>query len=177
MFVTLVRSSSRLTKYNVRRKTVDVFISSRRTDFRMPRLFAVSLFLLLEKILNQQLFWLFLCTCYPTNLCETTVKATSMKTAAFWDVAPCSTVEIHRRFRSTCCFHYRADSPWFFFFVFLSIRCQGQGSRWLWQIYRPFHVHWFQLFQPTRFVCCGVNTLFYCSFLVQEVVQNRKNCI
>jgi hypothetical protein len=29
--------------------------------------------------------------------------------AVFWFVAPCSLVEVHRRFRGTCCLHHRPD--------------------------------------------------------------------
>jgi hypothetical protein len=27
----------------------------------------------------------------------------------FWDVAPCSLVEVYRRFRGACCLHYQGD--------------------------------------------------------------------
>jgi hypothetical protein len=35
----------------------------------------------------------------------------SMKMAVFWVVAPCSLVEVYRRFRGACCFHYTALQP------------------------------------------------------------------
>jgi hypothetical protein len=28
---------------------------------------------------------------------------------AVWDVAPCSLVEVYRRFRGACCFHHQGD--------------------------------------------------------------------
>jgi hypothetical protein len=32
-----------------------------------------------------------------------------MKIAVFWIVAPCSLVDVYRRFRGTCCLHYQGD--------------------------------------------------------------------
>jgi hypothetical protein len=32
-----------------------------------------------------------------------------VKTTVFWDVAPCSLVEIFRRFRGACCLHHLGD--------------------------------------------------------------------
>jgi hypothetical protein len=29
----------------------------------------------------------------------------------FWITAPCSMVEIYKRFRGSCCFHLQGDSP------------------------------------------------------------------
>jgi hypothetical protein len=29
--------------------------------------------------------------------------------AVFWDVAPCSLVEVYRRFRDACCLHYQSE--------------------------------------------------------------------
>jgi hypothetical protein len=29
--------------------------------------------------------------------------------AVFWVVAPCSPVEVYRRFRGPCCFHHQGD--------------------------------------------------------------------
>jgi hypothetical protein len=29
--------------------------------------------------------------------------------AVFWDVAPCSLVEIYQRFRGACCLHHQDD--------------------------------------------------------------------
>jgi hypothetical protein len=34
-----------------------------------------------------------------------------MKMAVFSVVAPCSLVEVYRRFRGTCCFHHQDDKP------------------------------------------------------------------
>jgi hypothetical protein len=34
------------------------------------------------------------------------LKATSIKAAVFWDVAPCSVVDTSRRFRGTYCLHH-----------------------------------------------------------------------
>jgi hypothetical protein len=36
------------------------------------------------------------------------LKAASMK-SVFWDVAPCSLVEVYRRFRGAYCFHHQGD--------------------------------------------------------------------
>jgi hypothetical protein len=33
------------------------------------------------------------------------------KMAVFWDVAPCSLVEVYQRFRGACCLHQHS-SPW-----------------------------------------------------------------
>jgi hypothetical protein len=33
-----------------------------------------------------------------------------MKMAVFWVVAPCSLVEVYRRFRGTCCLHHQAPN-------------------------------------------------------------------
>jgi hypothetical protein len=38
------------------------------------------------------------------------LTAASMKMAVFWVVAPCSLVEIYRRFRSACCLHHQGGS-------------------------------------------------------------------
>jgi hypothetical protein len=38
------------------------------------------------------------------------LKAMSVKMAVFWDVAPCSLVDIDRRFIGAYCLHYRAAS-------------------------------------------------------------------
>jgi hypothetical protein len=35
------------------------------------------------------------------------LTAASTKIAVFWVVAPCSLVEVHRRFRGTCCLHHQ----------------------------------------------------------------------
>jgi hypothetical protein len=35
--------------------------------------------------------------------------ATNMKVTVFWDVAPCSLIEVHRGFRGTCCLHHQGD--------------------------------------------------------------------
>jgi hypothetical protein len=35
--------------------------------------------------------------------------AASVKMAVFWVVAPCSLVEVYRRFRGACCPHYQGD--------------------------------------------------------------------
>jgi hypothetical protein len=32
-----------------------------------------------------------------------------MKITDFWDVAPCSLVEVYRRFRGACCLHHQGD--------------------------------------------------------------------
>jgi hypothetical protein len=35
----------------------------------------------------------------------------SLKTTVFWVVAPCSLIEVYRRFRCACCLHYQGDRP------------------------------------------------------------------
>jgi hypothetical protein len=37
------------------------------------------------------------------------LTAASMKFRIFWDVAPCSHVEVDRRFRSVYCLHHQSD--------------------------------------------------------------------
>jgi hypothetical protein len=37
------------------------------------------------------------------------LTAASMKMAVFWVVAPCSLVEVYRRFRGACCLHHQGD--------------------------------------------------------------------
>jgi hypothetical protein len=37
------------------------------------------------------------------------LTAASMKFRVFWDVAPCSHVEVDRRFRGAYCLHYHPD--------------------------------------------------------------------
>jgi hypothetical protein len=32
-----------------------------------------------------------------------------MKVAVFWVLAPCSLVEVHRRFKGACCLHHQGD--------------------------------------------------------------------
>jgi hypothetical protein len=39
------------------------------------------------------------------------LTAASMKITVFWDVAPCSLVEVYRRCRGTCCLHHQGDYP------------------------------------------------------------------
>jgi hypothetical protein len=38
-----------------------------------------------------------------------TKEQTSMKTAVFWVVSPCSLVEVYQRFRGSCCLHHQGD--------------------------------------------------------------------
>jgi hypothetical protein len=37
------------------------------------------------------------------------LTAASTKMAVFWVVAPCSLVEVYRRFRGPCCLHHQGD--------------------------------------------------------------------
>jgi hypothetical protein len=39
------------------------------------------------------------------------LTAASTKMAVFWDVAPCSLVEVYRLFRGACCLHHQDDRP------------------------------------------------------------------
>jgi hypothetical protein len=38
------------------------------------------------------------------------LMATSVKTTAFWDTAPCRLVEVDRRFRDAYCLHHRSSN-------------------------------------------------------------------
>jgi hypothetical protein len=38
-----------------------------------------------------------------------------MEMAVFWNVVPCSLVEIDRRFRDACCLHHLPDDRWSIF--------------------------------------------------------------
>jgi hypothetical protein len=37
------------------------------------------------------------------------LTAVSTKMAVFWVVAPCSLVEVYKRFRGPCCLHHQGD--------------------------------------------------------------------
>jgi hypothetical protein len=37
------------------------------------------------------------------------LTAARMKMTVFWDVAPCSLIEVYRRFRGACCLHHQVD--------------------------------------------------------------------
>jgi hypothetical protein len=39
------------------------------------------------------------------------LTAASMKVTVFWDVTPCSLVEVYRRFRGACCLHHQGGCP------------------------------------------------------------------
>jgi hypothetical protein len=53
------------------------------------------------------------------------LTAASMKMAIFWAVAPCSLVEVYRRFRGACCLHHQGALMW------------RQQVRWIdWQVLR-----------------------------------------
>jgi hypothetical protein len=36
-------------------------------------------------------------------------KSTSKKITVFWDVAPCSLIEVYRRFIGACCLHHQGE--------------------------------------------------------------------
>jgi hypothetical protein len=46
-------------------------------------------------------------TVYQTQEQIRVLTATSMKMTVFWVVAPCSLVEVYRRFRGPCCLHHQ----------------------------------------------------------------------
>jgi hypothetical protein len=51
---------------------------------------------------------------HPYNLYDArfqVVTAVSMKMTDFWDAAPCSHVEVDRRFRVAYCLHYQGEPP------------------------------------------------------------------
>jgi hypothetical protein len=45
----------------------------------------------------------------PCSVGFEVLMAASMKMAVFWVVAPCSLVEVNRRFRDACCLHHQGD--------------------------------------------------------------------
>jgi hypothetical protein len=47
-----------------------------------------------------------------------------MKSAVFWVVAPCSLVEVYRRFRGACCLHHQGDDGDHLHYMYL---CVSQG--------------------------------------------------
>jgi hypothetical protein len=58
--------------------------------------------------------WLSVCVCMCTNLSIYLVgfqvlMAASMNMAVFWVVAPCSLVDVYRRFRGASCLHHQGD--------------------------------------------------------------------
>jgi hypothetical protein len=48
----------------------------------------------------------FMCLYVPTNKWDFNFTAMGMKTAAFWDVAPCSLVDTDRRFGGASCLRH-----------------------------------------------------------------------
>jgi hypothetical protein len=53
------------------------------------------------------------------------LRAACMKMNVLWAVAPCSVVEVYRRFRGACCLHHQ---------VFLHHRPDDVGSKHLWNV-------------------------------------------
>jgi hypothetical protein len=54
------------------------------------------------------------CPVFPRNGISTVLRflvlmLASMKCVVFWDVAPCSHVEVDRRFRGAYCLHHKGD--------------------------------------------------------------------
>jgi hypothetical protein len=41
------------------------------------------------------------------------LTVTSMKLTAFWDIAPCSFVEVDRRFSRAYCLHHQGEGDWY----------------------------------------------------------------
>jgi hypothetical protein len=37
------------------------------------------------------------------------LTAVSMKIAVFWDIAPCSLIEVYQRFRGPCCLYHQGE--------------------------------------------------------------------
>jgi hypothetical protein len=62
--------------------------------------------------------------------------------AVFWVVAPCSLVEVYRRFRGPCCLRHRSDD---------------EGSKDLCNIYKlvPDYTALQPRRQPSSFICAG----------------------
>jgi hypothetical protein len=55
-------------------------------------------------------FWKYEQDC---NVAFEVLTAVRMKMAVFWVVAPCSLVDVYRRFRGNCCLHHQGDeSPY-----------------------------------------------------------------
>jgi hypothetical protein len=74
------------------------------------------------RICGQQIFFkLFVCilpreydlVLRKTNVCHCVrfqfITAASIKMTVFWDVAPCSLVDVYRRFTGDCCLHVQGD--------------------------------------------------------------------
>jgi hypothetical protein len=40
---------------------------------------------------------------------KSSTESVHYKMAVFWEVAPCSLVDVYRRFRGTCCLHHQGD--------------------------------------------------------------------
>jgi hypothetical protein len=55
------------------------------------------------------------------------ILTSRMKMAVVWVVAPCSLVEVHRRFRGTCCLHYHSLPWWWRQQVLLKRRWTSTG--------------------------------------------------
>jgi hypothetical protein len=51
------------------------------------------------------------------------LKAMSMKMAVFWVVAPCSLVEVYRRFKGAFCLHHESDE------YFVLVKCGAFQER------------------------------------------------
>jgi hypothetical protein len=46
---------------------------------------------------------------YPNKAYHVRKTGQRKKMAVFWVVAPCSVVEVYRRFRGRCCLHHQGD--------------------------------------------------------------------
>jgi hypothetical protein len=57
--------------------------------------------------------WMIIVTTHNYKMVRFQVlTAASMKMAIFWDVAPCSLVEVYRRFSGACCLHHQGKHLW-----------------------------------------------------------------
>jgi hypothetical protein len=48
---------------------------------------------------------------WPTDSVVKQQMSLSVKTIVFWNVAPCSLVEVYRLFKDACCLHHQGDRP------------------------------------------------------------------
>jgi hypothetical protein len=71
------------------------------TNYNEEICLSIRIFYLQTYWTNFDLIWCWLCT----KVCRENIIS---KMIVFWDVAPCSLVEVYRRFRGDCCLHHRA---------------------------------------------------------------------
>jgi hypothetical protein len=63
------------------------------------------------KNIQLEITQIFVRTVYKHYVRFQVLTAASMKMVVFWVVAPCSLVNLYRRFRGSCCLHHQGDRP------------------------------------------------------------------